>query len=89
MAGKLPDLNKLGKDIEIESVYVGISDNGVLTVDWSIHKPRKAKSESTWENYKEVFTDLDKALDRVKEIYTAKIKRHKNYKNLPMAESAK
>lgn len=79
---ELPDLNKLGKDIEIQEVYVDISDNGVMTVNWSIHKPAKAKSESQWENYKEVFTDLDKALDRVKEIYTVKIKRHKNYKNI-------
>ena len=74
MADKLKAIT-LGKTQEIESIHVDIADNDGIIVSWTIYTPSKAKSESGWDNHKEVFNSPDKALDRIKELFSAEMDR--------------
>ena len=65
----------LSETQEIESIRVDIADNGGIIVSWSIYTPSKAKSESRWDEHKEVFDKSEDALERIKGLFSAEINR--------------
>lgn len=65
---------------EIQSINIEPADNGGCVVRYTVYTPSKKNNESGWDNHTELFdeTEIELALDRIKELYKANLENKKS-----------
>ena len=63
----------LSKGHEVEGINMKLSDDGEIIVSWTIYKPSRKNSESTWEDHTIVCETCAEAWDKLESLYRLKL----------------